>query len=1192
MASSVVRRSPRLAVCCGVLGLVASLLAVGAAPPAGGVAGEADHEPLYQACLGPALVSQGLVDVVGSFAEDAVNCMAHFGVTKGRTETLYDPGAPVLRWQMALFLSRAAPSAGIVLPAQTRVSFTDTGEIFEEARTAIHQMAELEIMPGFAGSVFSPYVNVTRAQMAQMLDVFLSKAALGTGALGGDVDGLSDVSPDDEVFGDIGNVTRGEYSAIRRMFEAGVTRGASDDQFNPSALVTRAQMAVFITRMLAHTVARPAGLTLQAAKTEVTTVEDVELAVSVRGTGFAGVPDASVDVFYAVDAGEAFGSDGRCLEDSVTAVTPGAACEITVSDEVTDPSGDLLLTLPRGDDSRTVWAWTGDVRDVYDSMDTAASVVEISVTKPGTKLLVTDDMADTATALAFGASVTFTVQVVDEDGEAVALEGVGFGVNVRESVLSGADGASTSMSSSSRSYKTDEDGKVEFSFRQTDPRSRDTGDRAWLDLDIGRGSLGNDRFELDDMTALEMAGVETGFAVDDAAVVWQDAAAVPSVLKMAQAVDYGEASAAGRGGANTVTATLTDQYGDPIGGKRIQFFSDTSCTPAAGETSCTVLGIGAEGTGATRLYGGEARWTRTTSRSGRASLSYTYDSDEGVIETIWAAYTLTGTEGVRGVADSSAGRGAADPDDLTALTADPIYFYWTEDPVDLPATGRILLKDTENDRLVAAVDDKVVMVEYDPNDQFNGQQMGGAISLADFEKLLADNANPPAAHLQVDVYETDSRKVSSFTLAEEWSGANHPDGPAEDFSYPRVAADNGVMVVGAPFEGGAGMVYIYPNGPDTSPSNVIRLTSPAPTDGGRFGHDVDIEGDTVVVGGMTEYVYIYVRSGGTWPTSPTATFFNGTAIFGQGVALSADGSTLAMLLIYPPIQPLSAGDSAQVAVVNKPSGGWADATIGWNNAAWLRDRTDIRELDGTPGSDGWGDTPPVWHQSIAVSGDGEVVISGSCNYRSDFTPLYSCPGAVNVWVRPGDDTVTAWPVRSSVDTVATLLSNGGDTEGREMAKYVGIDDAGDTIVAGGHFDGAQRFSDPGMMFVFTKPDGGWGELDNDTESSVVLRASKARPHDVFGQYIAVSGDGSEIVASRHWRQEGDRRGSVVTFRRPSGGWAGGASPDAEFLGPFPEAHIGWATTYDRTSGDIYTAMSRRESDRVPESSAQIWKITR
>ena len=503
-----------------VLGLVGSLLAVGAGP-AGGTAGVSDNEAIYSACVGPALESVGLVDVEGSFAEDAVNCLAHFGVTVGRTATTYDPGSPVLRWQMALFLSRAAGPAGIALPANPADGFTDIGGLFESARTAINQMAALDIMLGLRGTEFGPNTLVSRAQMALMLDSFLvaaeKGAGLGLGALGPDADELADVDPDDDMFGDIDSVTRSEYSAIRRMFELGVTRGTSDGQFSPRRLVTRAQMAVFITRMLAHTVARPAGLTVQASKSSVVEDEPVMLAVSVRDSGLMAVPGSLVDVFSSSAPDDAFGSDGRCSGNGVSAVGGSRVCEIALGDKTTDASGDLELTAD-GLASTTIWAWTGEVGDQYDADDTVGSSLRITAAKPGVRLRVTDDMPEGANSVEFGERVVFTLQVVDEDGNSVAKKDESVIVAAAVTITTGGDNDS---SSSTLAHKTDASGKIELAFRQTDPRSGNPGDSARLDLDVSLAS--GSSLVLEDQSTLGKAGSD-GSAEGDAAVLWREAA--------------------------------------------------------------------------------------------------------------------------------------------------------------------------------------------------------------------------------------------------------------------------------------------------------------------------------------------------------------------------------------------------------------------------------------------------------------------------------------------------------------------------------------------------------------------------------------------------------------------------------------------------------------------------------------------
>ena len=93
---------------------------------------------------------------------------------------------------------------------------------------------------------------------------------------------------------------------------------------------------------------------------------------------------------------------------------------------------------------------------------------------------------------------------------------------------------------------------------------------------------------------------------------------------------------------------------------------------------------------------------------------------------------------------------------------------------------------------------------------------------------------------------------------------------------------------------------------------------------------------------------------------------------------------------------------------------------------------------------------------------------------------------------------------------------------------------GNTVAASGHFTAQTTFNgqpidEPGEILVFSKPATGWA----DGVATAVLSASRGRDDDVLGQYIAIASDGSEVAGGRHYRQEGDFRGSVVVYKRPA-----------------------------------------------------------
>jgi hypothetical protein len=104
-----------------------------------------------------------------STTQDAINQLASLGITTGTTETTFDPGAPVTRWQMALFLTRLANLTSLPLDAAPPVQFVDISGLPESTRLAINQLASAGIARGTAITAYDPYVAVQRWQMALFL---------------------------------------------------------------------------------------------------------------------------------------------------------------------------------------------------------------------------------------------------------------------------------------------------------------------------------------------------------------------------------------------------------------------------------------------------------------------------------------------------------------------------------------------------------------------------------------------------------------------------------------------------------------------------------------------------------------------------------------------------------------------------------------------------------------------------------------------------------------------------------------------------------------------------------------------------------------------------------------------------------------------------------------------------------------
>ena len=584
-----------------VAALVGSLLAVGAAPVVA-TDGEADEPANYSACVGSATEWAGFEDTAGNHAEAAIDCLAHYRITKGRASGRFDPEREVTRSQMALFLARGAGPAGIALAQPARQEFTDLVGLDAHTSVAIRRMAQLGIMTGTSATTFSPHEPVTRRQMADHLARFLQLATVGQGGL--DIEG---VQSGDARFEDIGNLPPDTAEAVMDLFAMGIVRGTSPTRFSPEQPVTRAQVALFITRTLAHTNARPAGITVQTGRTTLAAETIAPLAISVRDGDHRPVAAAAVDLFSASSWREAFENDGTCSVEVEAEVGDGP-CRIDLVDKLTDANGNLAHDMIVSADT-VLWAWTGDLYDRFDPDRTGVAEVEFTTIKPASAVLLTDDLHPGAVAVPYGRSVTFTFRLVDGNGLPVAEERTAIRIRTdqwRDGEL---------VQRRIRSYYTDSAGEVKLTQRIRDPDPDVDGVDSYLDINV----LDSSDLEVRDRSAVLILK-EDDQGVDNR-LPWSDDGAEPHALALELTAVYRQASDAGPGIPNTVRATLVDQYGDPVGGQRIHFRSNDP-DGLHRDADDPVLA--------------ERHHRRTTDRLGVATVSYHRKSGASRIETIRA----------------------------------------------------------------------------------------------------------------------------------------------------------------------------------------------------------------------------------------------------------------------------------------------------------------------------------------------------------------------------------------------------------------------------------------------------------------------------------------------------------------------------------------------------------------------------
>ncbi|MYE08259.1 MAG: S-layer homology domain-containing protein [Acidimicrobiaceae bacterium] len=638
--------------------LVASLLAVGARPAAA-VETVPDHATPVTACVGDATADWMFDDVSqGHFFRGAINCLAYYRVTEGYGDGTFRPGRNVSRFEMVLFMERAARAAGAD-SADVVAAFATTGS------DPVNRAAMALLIARLLASATS---NDSRVNVVLESD--------GTFTVGG-------TEPDDAFIDSRRSQPVTKDSAASALFELGVAQGTGGGNFSPEAPVTRGEMAAFITRALAHTTARPEGVSIQQ-------YLPGEVTVSVRDEDFAPVANADLDVFSIAspEAHRAFRSDGSCSS-LVTDESGGRSCEIDVLDSVTGRDGELTIGLAATDEPElTVWAWTGELGDVIRNGDAGLVSVEVStqgVEATGAK--VTNSLPENATHVRFGSTVTVTVQLVGVNGLRAVPPEDGASYTIVKEAFSQIDGTANPTSSrltqrSTEVVAVDSTGKIEFVLDGVDPDPHDTGD------------TGDDEILWRYTVTPVPDSPQFDTPVQNVEVVFTDADPVATTIDLATQVKYlRAASSSTRPVNNVVIATVTDQYGQPFRGARVEL--DTSSPPPVG----------------------------TTGSSGIARIGYQYSGTTGTRETVTA---------------SVAGGGP------TAT----IDFLWAEDPTfgfeqtTNGGTYEVLAADPRRNEVVVDLGTPTVVV-YDGNDRFRLD--GTIVSLSLFESVLANELDSDGA---------------------------------------------------------------------------------------------------------------------------------------------------------------------------------------------------------------------------------------------------------------------------------------------------------------------------------------------------------------------------------------------------------------------------------------------------------------
>jgi len=710
--------------------LVASLLAVGAGPAA---ALDEDSKPnspaATSACVGDANDDMMFSDVSEGHAfRGDINCLAYYGVTVGYGDGTFGPNADVSNEEMVLFMERAAGVAGV------------------DAEKVVGDFAETGSDPVDRGDMALLIARLLVSATNDASTVNVKNNDDGTFA----VDGVT--GDDWDYFADSRrSQNRVHDSAASALYELGVAKGTGMGYFSPAATVSRGAMAAFITRALAHTTARPAGVTIQSSGPGAAIV-------SVRDANFQPIANAQVDIFSISSAkvDEAFNEDGSCNIPRLTGEEGNTVlCEINALDAGTELDGDLMVTVSTvHEGGTTVFAWTGDTGDEVEDGGEGLASIELTEMAPVTALnaKVTTDMAKGAVRAAFGSTITVTIQLVGaddadaippEDGASyrVVVQSQADPVNAASDDLVARDAVTQPSAVSTNTLHVDASGKATFTVTAVDPDSNDDDDPETGSVEQVRVTYTVTQLSGPLVDPADSTSGQAAVTDGTATIGFSDATSVPTGAAITPTVDYLAAPRSGGSASNVVTVTVTDQYGKPVRNHLVRLSS--THTPVGDPANASEFPVG-----------------RRTGSDGSVRIGYSYTggaSVEALVANTVATRTAVPTAG----------------DALPNGTED-VYWAATLMEEEL-ASGVVLVADAENSTLIVGSTDGPQLVRYDDNDQFTVSDSSAdpvltdaPITMAAFEQYLAgDGAGGTDRNDTVVVgsYKAnDSADVASFAL--------------------------------------------------------------------------------------------------------------------------------------------------------------------------------------------------------------------------------------------------------------------------------------------------------------------------------------------------------------------------------------------------------------------------------------------
>lgn len=325
----------------------------------------------------------------------------------------------------------------------------------------------------------------------------------------------------------------------------------------------------------------------------------------------------------------------------------------------------------------------------------------------------------------------------------------------------------------------------------------------------------------------------------------------------------------------------------------------------------------------------------------------------------------------------------------------------------------------------------------------------------------------------------------------------------------------------------SGAVYVFArNGTTWSQDAYVKSSNTRSN--AQFGHAVAISGDgaTFVVGAYGESsgsagingnqndtsasgagaVYVFGRSGGTWvqQTYVKASNPRSNANFGWALALSGDGSTLAV------------GGYGEASAANGINGSQSDTSAASAGATYVFARSGGSWMQQAYVKAGLARANALFGYSVALSTSGNTMAVGAYGEASgakgvngnpnDTSQYYS--GAAYVFTRAGNSWSQEAYVKASNTRASSYFGSAVGLSGD--GTVLGVGAFGESSQSGG-INGNQNdttFPQSGASYVFTKKGGQWNQ-------QAYAKGSNAQPDAFFGYALAMSADGTMMAVGSY-----------------------------------------------------------------------------